>query len=298
MKSKGLFSVDDLGRDGMSRILDRASLLQSAGPGKPLYLGRLVGLVFLEPSTRSYAGFWSAAVRLGASPLPMNALKYQVGMERPESVEDTVRVVSEYCDVLVLRLPDIEGMERAFAVCTVPVVNAGAGRLHPTQTLIDLFAIQRHFGAVDGLRIALVGDLGDSRSACSLLQALSYFAVEEVRLIAPPGRDITGDPVERFDKRRLTVTQEMDLHGVDVVYVAGLPPGVGDRILDARVRCQYALTSELAKALPKRAIVLCPLPRIDEIERGVDLDPRAWYFRQSADGLWVRMAVLDQFLSG
>lgn len=293
---RGLASVDDLSRADVLALLDRADELATAGDGARTRPGRIVGLLFGEASTRTRVSFATAAARLGAVPIDVGSVRDAPGTSAPETLEDTLRVVGAWCDMLVVRWPDAEAWRRAAAVAPCPVVCGGAGRTeHPTQALLDLAALRRRFGDPTGLRVGLVGDLAGSRSACSVVRLLRAFPPAELRLLAPPCRQPDGawyaghaTVVRRADR--------LDLAGLDVVYMAGLPPGSGAAHLDAAARRQWALTADRQAELPDHALVLCPLPRIDEIDAAVDADPRAGYFAASAHGVWVRAAVVEWVL--
>lgn len=290
--------MNDLGPNGVERILNRAvkhvrSRAKTVLPHKPV-----VGLLFFQASTRTRVGFAVATERIGGASIELWDTKHQPSMSSPESLTDTVRVVGDYCDLLVLRHQDDQAVAELTDVSPVPLVSGGAGqRFHPTQALIDLYAIRKYLGRLESLRIGLVGDLSSSRTAHSLLRALAWYSPAEVRLMAPEGRSpansvLQGLPIE------VVSTNQNSLHfeGLDLLYVAGTPPGEGKEILSPEVRKQYYLTPERLTTLPSHSIVLCALPRTGDIETSVDNDPRCKYFEQSRDGLFVRMAVLEHYL--
>ncbi|HVT60400.1 MAG TPA: aspartate carbamoyltransferase [Thermoanaerobaculia bacterium] len=293
-----LFSVDDLGRGGVLALLDRAARL-AATPARRgrCAAGRLLGLLFFQPSTRTRFGFHAAMARLRGTAIELGASKHQPGMSEPESLTDTVRCVSAYCDALVLRHPSTEEVQAALAASSVPVVNGGSGvEHHPTQTVIDLFAIRNRLGRLDGLKIGVVGALLGSRAARSLVRALVYFPPSELRLMAPPGHQLPDHLLAAFIPRAVHTGDQLALDGLEVVYMAGLPASEGGSCLQAEVRARFRLTAEAASALQPRAVILDPLPRIDEIHPQVDALPQAGYFEQSRLGLFVRMAVLESAL--
>lgn len=291
-----LTSISELGREGILAILDRAEAIRAHGVDRARLAGKIVGLLVFEPSTRTRFGFHAAAIRLGASAIELNETKYQPGMSREESLSDTVRCLSGYCDALVLRHPSSAEFQQALEVSNVPIINAGCGQeSHPTQTLIDLFAIRRHFGRLEGLRIGLVGDLAGSRSSASLLQALESFAPAEVRLMAPrkrwdhPARELPYPTAEYLD--------HLDPRDLDVLYAAGLPAGKASQLLPESIRSSFRVDRRRLAQLPSKSIVLSPLPRIDEIATEIDCCSQAAYFNASDGALFIRMAVLDALLS-
>jgi aspartate carbamoyltransferase catalytic subunit len=289
-----LLSIGDLGRDGILAILDRAEELRTRPTDPHRFAGKVLGLLFFQPSTRTRFGFHAAMARLGGTAIELNETKHQPGMTRAESLSDTVRCVSAYCDAMVLRHFSVAAFEESLSGSAVPVINGGSGvEHHPTQTLIDLFAIRRHFGRIEGLRVGIVGDLESSRAMRSLLRALAYFPPRELRLMLPAGEAPGLLPEELTVKPAIS---HMLLAGdLDVLYMGGLPEG-GDGIYPEEDRAPFRLTAERAASLEASALVLDPLPRIDEIDPAVDTIPQARYFEQSADGVYVRGAILDTFL--
>lgn len=294
-----LGAMADLSPGDVAQILDRAEHLRG-GARSLLGAGRVLTLAFFQASTRTRTGFASAGIRLGFGTVDLLAERHDVRMSASESLEDTMRVVSAYSDTLVLRHPADDGWTTAITHVSCPTINGGNGNgEHPTQALIDLFAIRRAIGRLDGLRVGIVGDIRGSRSAHSLMRALSRLEPEEVRLMGPEARVDTTEANMWCAgvTERVTVHHQLSLRGLDVIYVAGLPPGTGaDRIPDAE-RERFALTPQRLRQLPDTGVVLCPLPRIDEISIEIDSDRRARFFKQSDDGLWVRMAVLERAIS-
>jgi len=236
--------------------------------------------------------------RLGGTAIEVTETKVQPGMSWPESLVDTIRSTSGWCDALVLRHPSPEEFQTAVEASEVPVINGGSGcEHHPTQALLDLFAIRRRFGRLEDLRIGIAGNLGGSRAARSLVEALAHFPPRELRLMFPPGRELPGSVLAGFDGTRLDVRQDLAVEELDILYMAGLPEGAGDARLDEAIRRRFRLTRARAEALDPGALVLDPLPRIDEIEPEVDALPAAGYFAQSREALFVRCAVLERVLA-
>jgi len=218
-------------------------------------------------------------------------------MSQGESLKDTARVVSGYCDLLVLRQAVASALDAAVEVSRVPIINAGNGdEEHPTQAVIDLFAIRRWYGRIDGLRVGIAGDLLKSRAAHSLALALALFDTKEVRLMYPEGHGLPSWVVAAAALPITNRVDRLDLHNLDVVYMAGLPRGEAKDRLPNLVRSKFCLSPQAFKELPDHAIVLCPLPRIDEIDESLDNKQSAQYFNQSDDGLFVRLAILDYVL--
>ena len=169
-----LFSIDDLGREGILAILDRAEKLHAEPPDPRRFAGRILGLLFLQPSTRTRFGFHAAMARLGGTAIELQETKLQPGMTRAESLADTVRCVSAYCDVIVLRHSSTATVEQAMAVSAVPVINGGSGtEHHPTQTLIDLFTIRRRLGRLDAAFFTMNGVISVAFAVFVIADAVS-----------------------------------------------------------------------------------------------------------------------------
>lgn len=294
-----LFSIDDLGHSGILEVLNRAEKIRLQPLQDRPFVGKVLGLLILQPSTRTRVGFHSAMARLGGTAIEITDTKLQSGMGMAESFTDTVRSISAYCDALVLRHHSLNEVRAAIAVSDVPVINGGSGwEHHPTQALIDLYAIQRRFARPEGLRIGIAGDLEGSRAARSLVQALVHFSPRELRLMSPEGRELPLSLLDGFCSSLIDQRHELAVEGLDVLYMAGLPEGLGENQLGETVRERFRLTRHRAESLPAEALVLNPLPRIDEIETEVDRLPVAGYFAQSREALFVRCAILQRVLGG
>lgn len=286
--SRVLQRVADLADLEIDRVLDRADhhrVRRRSGR----FPGRLVGLVFLETSLRTRVGFASAAHRLGASPIEvLGPRASEVSM--PESWEDTVRTVSGYCDLIVTRVNHPLDLRRVPSTVSVPVINGGdrgPHGEHPSQALIDAYALVRRFGGWADLTIALCGDLS-MRAARSLLALLARRPPRRLVVVSDP-QLTEADPlppelVARTERRPLS-----DLSGVDVLYVVGIPHGA----LPESGRIRLRVTTETLSTLSTQSVVLSPLPVIDEMDRDTFADPRVQVFEQSDDGLYVRMALLE-----
>ncbi len=270
----------------------------AAAGGTDRLRGRILATLFFEPSTRTRLSFEAAMYRLGGEVLSVESGRETSSAAKGETIEDTIRIVQGYADAIALRHHQEGAAACAVAVARVPILNAGDGAgEHPTQSLIDLYTIERELGRLDGLRVALVGDLRYGRAARSLALLLAETRGLELVCVAPPGLELRPDILAHLDERGMRYRQERDLAAVlphvDVVYQTrvqrerfagpeGVEGGAGAPILD-----EAAMS-----LLPPGAIVLHPLPRVDEIAPGVDADPRAAYFRQAHNGVYVRMVLL------
>lgn len=265
--------------------------------------GRVMAALFYEPSTRTRLSFESAMLRLGGRTMGTDNAREFSSAAKGETLEDTIRIVAGYADVIVLRHHEEGAARRAAAVSDVPVINAGDGKgQHPTQSLLDLYTIKDELGRIDGVRVAMVGDLFNGRTARSLAYLLSKYRDVEVWFVAPPQVAMRDDIKQHLDEHgvRWHETEDLDavLPQVDVVYQTRIQKERFDDEASYRaVKGIYVIdTASMARLRPE-AIVMHPLPRLDEIDPAVDSDRRAAYFRQARNGVQVRMALLDAVLS-
>jgi aspartate carbamoyltransferase catalytic subunit len=271
------------------------------------FIGRLAGQVmaalFYEPSTRTRLSFEAAMLRLGGTTMGTDNAREFSSAAKGETLEDTIRIVSGYADVIVLRHSEEGAARRAAAVSTVPIINAGDGPgQHPTQALLDLYTIRDELSRIDGVQVAMVGDLANGRTVRSLTYLLSKFKEVKVWFVAPPQVEMRDDIKAHLDEHRIpwVETQDLDavLPQVDVVYMTRIQK---ERFTDPEayntVKGVYRIDKDAMAAMRKYAILMHPLPRVDEIAPEVDDDERAAYFRQARNGLHVRMALLDRILS-
>jgi aspartate carbamoyltransferase catalytic subunit len=288
-----------LDRDLIEDLLSRAAAFeQGTAKGAAPLSGRLLATVFYEPSTRTRFSFEAAMHRLGGQVLSAENATRDSSAAKGESLEDAIRVIGGYADGIVLRHPDVGAAERAARVAAVPVINAGDGPGdHPTQALLDLYTIKRELGRLDHLRVGIAGDLRYGRTGRSLALLLSRFPGNELVLISPPALRMGADVIDALKEARQAMRETTDLGDaiadLDVLYQTRIQ---AERFESSeeyeRHRGVYVVTADLMRRLPERAILMHPLPRLEEIDPQVDADPRAAYFRQARNGLWVRMAVL------
>jgi aspartate carbamoyltransferase catalytic subunit len=258
--------------------------------------------LFYEPSTRTRLSFESAMLRLGGSVLGTEAAHVFSSAMKGETLEDTIRMVCAYADVIVLRHDREGAAAQAAAVASVPVVNAGDGPgEHPTQSLLDLFTIGRELGRIDGLHVVICGDLRFGRTARSLARLLTLYDGVRLSFVAPDVVQVGGDIRALLDERGVPYRLHDRLDGVigtaDVVYQTRVQK---ERFTDPAefevARGAIRIDTATMARLPASAIVMHPLPRVDEIDPAVDADPRAAYFRQAANGVALRMALLEMLV--
>lgn len=272
---------------GMERIVARGGTLD--------YQQRILATLFYEPSTRTRFSFEAAMHRLGGRVLSTEHARAFSSEMEGEQVEDSIRIIGSYSDVIVIRHHEEGGAKRAAQVSPVPVINAGDGNggQHPTQALLDLYTIYRE-RPINGLSVAFIGDLDRGRTARSLAYLLAKFDRIRIFFVAPPELQIKPDILEYLERHNVRYDVESDIDRVigevDVVYQTRIRP---DRASDAP---RYAIDSTQLPRIKPDALILHPLPRTVELDKCVDADPRALYFRQAQNGLYVRMALLTMVL--
>jgi aspartate carbamoyltransferase catalytic subunit len=266
------------------------------------YGNRIMAALFYEPSTRTRFSFEAAMHRLGGRVITTeNAAEFS-SVSKGETLEDTIRIMNGYADLIVIRHFEAGAAQRAAAVSRVPVINAGDGAgQHPTQALLDLYTIQKERGAVDGLRIAMVGDLAQGRTVRSLAYLLGKFHDIKIYFVAPPLLKMRNDILDYLRERGVAYEEESDLNAVlpqvNVVYQTRVQKERFERAADyEKCRGLYVIDRSGLDLMRADAIIMHPLPRVDEIAMEVDQDPRAAYFRQAQNGLYVRMALLKMVL--
>lgn len=294
-----IISVRDMDRRAIDELLDRAAEIEARRYDPNLLRGKILGLFFFEPSTRTRMSFESAMARLGGVSLNMGSVEAS-SVAKGETLADTIRVVSGYVDAIVLRHPKEGAARLASEFASVPVINAGDGAgQHPSQTLLDLYTIRKSM-PLDGLRIGLLGDLRYGRTTHSLAIALSLYGAE-IAAVAPKGLELPSGIVQELADRGTSVTEYSAVEDViadlDVLYVTRIQrERFPDMASYLDVASSYRITPELVGLARPHMIVLHPLPRIDEIDPRVDALPNAKYFEQAHHGVSVRMAMLGEVM--
>lgn len=272
--------------------------------------GKIMATLFCEPSTRTRASFEIAMMRLGGKVFSTENAREFSSMAKGETVEDSTRVISGYgVHVIVLRYHLEGGAERAQSASSVPIINAGDGPgQHPTQALLDLYTIKKKFGQNGGLNIAMVGDLLNSRTVSSLCYFLAkHYRNNRIYFVSPKQTQMRDDVKAYLDKYGVKYSEMNELDEVlplaDVIYQTRVQterfkkqPKLLKEVTKASKK--LAITPDTLKRMKQEAIIMHPLPRITEINQAVDSDPRAVYFRQAENGLYVRMALLKMILVG
>ena len=299
---KNIISVRDLDKQKLELIFDATDKIidMSQDKRREIARGKTLGYLFFEPSTRTRLSFESAMALLGGTSVGI-ADAASSSIHKGETLGDTVKVISSYCDVLVLR-HSLDGSSRfAAEISNKPVINAGSGtEEHPTQTIQDLYTIKKEKKKIDGLKIGIVGDLKYGRTVYSLLYGLRNYDVD-VHLISPESLRIRSDSTYDI-KKELSYTESSNIdeyiEDLDVLYVTRIQK---ERFPDeeeyAKVKGSYVIGSDMVKKMKDDAIILHPLPRIDEISADVDNTKHAKYFEQVEYGKYTRAALLGLILN-
>jgi aspartate carbamoyltransferase catalytic subunit len=303
LAGRNLLSIEDVNKEEIELILKQAAQLEEQCQERPkldLLNGRILAALFYEPSTRTRLSFESAMHRLGGDVLSAASAAKTTSAAKGETLADATRVISGYAHIVVQRHPRIGSAKEAAEGATIPVINAGDGsNEHPTQALLDLFTIQKERGQIDGLHIAMVGDLRYGRTVHSLSKALTHWDVT-LTLVAPPSLRMPS-PVAQKLKRKIAVDETEDLatamEACDVLYVTRIQrerfedPADYDKVKDS-----YVITRQLVERINPEITIMHPLPRVNEIATDVDELPGAAYFRQADNGVWARMALMALIL--
>ncbi|PKL86024.1 MAG: aspartate carbamoyltransferase [Ignavibacteriae bacterium HGW-Ignavibacteriae-1] len=282
----------------IKELFERTELMKKivARGGTKDYENKIMANLFYKPSTRTRFSFASAMYRLGGKVMTTEQAGEFSSEVEGEKLEDTIRIIAHYSDVIVLRHVEEGGAERAASVSTVPIINAGdgSGGQHPTQALLDLYTIYSECNTLDGMSVAFIGALDTGRTVRSLAYLLSKYDRTKLYFIAPDEMQIKPDILEYLDKRNVSYelanTTKGIVNRVDVIYQTRINQNrLKSKKIDLSV---YNIDSDVLKVMKNDAIIMHPLPRSVEISHEVDSDHRAKYFRQSENGIYVRMALL------
>jgi len=298
-----LLSIDQLSKNTIGALFQQVQHIALGNFDRETSSGKILIPLFFEPSTRTRLSFETAMLRLGGQVLPVPDT-IGLAISKGESLQDTIRVVSAFGDIIVMRHATESAVYLASEYASVPIINGGNGcDEHPTQTLLDLYTIQKEKGTIDGLNVALVGDLKHARTMHSLVKGLSYYQVT-VFLISPEELRLPEQLREVLCQRQVTFIETPNLQEIlrelDVIYLVMLQH---HRIPDPAtvVRLQreyYRITPDLLTHAKPDVTILHPLVRREEVAPEVDALPNAAYFRQAQNGIVVRMALLYQMLKG
>ena len=299
MKSNGLVSITDYSKEDILHILDLAEQFEK-NPNTRLLEGKLVATLFFEPSTRTRLSFETAVNRLGGRVIGFSDASTS-SSSKGESLKDTIKMVSNYVDLIIMRHP-VEGAARyASEVASVPVINAGDGaNQHPTQTMLDLYSIKKTQGKLTDLTLSMVGDLKYGRTVHSLLMAMRYFN-PRYNFVSPPELRIP-EQYRTFCKENGIEYHEYEdmnriLNESDILYMTRVQQErFTDPVEYEKVRNTYSLHNNMLEGTKDNLRILHPLPRLTEIAEDVDSNPKAYYFEQAKNGVYARQAVICSIL--
>lgn len=300
MNSNSLVSISDISKEEILQLLEVARYFEE-NPNHKILDGRVVATLFFEPSTRTRLSFETAVNRLGGRVIGFSDAS-TTSSSKGETLKDTIKMVSNYVDLIIMR-HYLEGAARyATEVTEVPVVNAGDGaNQHPSQTMLDLYSIYKTQGRLENLTITMVGDLKYGRTVHSLLMAMKYFnptfnfvACEELRM-PQEYKEFCAQNGIRY-KEHTDFSSEV-INGSDIIYMTRVQRERFTDIMEyERVKDLYTLRNAMLEESKDNLRILHPLPRVNEIDQDVDDNPKAYYFQQARNGLYARQAIICRAL--
>ncbi|MDQ1771434.1 aspartate carbamoyltransferase [Labilibaculum sp. A4] len=300
MDNKSLVSIDDYTKEEILEVLARAAEFEK-NPNCSLLEGKVVASLFFEPSTRTRLSFETAINRMGGRIVGFTDSSSS-SVTKGETLKDTTKMVSNYCDLIVMRHP-IEGSARyASEVSDVPIINAGDGaNQHPTQTMLDLYSIMKTQGTLENLNIFMVGDLKYGRTVHSLLMALSHFN-PTFHFIAPPELEIPRGYKIFMEKNNIKYFEHTEFNDIindaDILYMTRVQKErFADPLEYEKVKNVYILKNDMLSNTKDNMRILHPLPRVNEIAVDVDTNPKAYYFEQALNGVYARQAIIAKALN-
>ena len=299
MKKRSLVSIDDFSTEEILKVLDLSVEFEKQ-PIRKLLEGKVIATLFFEPSTRTRLSFESAINKLGGKIVGFSDSSSS-SVSKGETLHDTIKMVSSYCDLIVMRHP-IEGSARyASEVASVPVINAGDGaNQHPTQTMLDLYSIRKTQGRLEDLNIFMVGDLKYGRTVHSLMMAMSRWNAT-FNFIAPEELRMPDEFKLYLDNMGLKYYEHTDFTDIiskaDIIYMTRVQKErFSDPMEYEKVKNVYVLRNSMLENTKPNMRILHPLPRVNEIHPDVDSNPKAYYFEQALNGVYTRQAILCTLL--
>ncbi|MGM5484035.1 MAG: aspartate carbamoyltransferase [Nanobdellota archaeon] len=261
--------------------------------------GKIVAMLFYEPSTRTRFSFESAVSRLGGEKITTENAKEFSSVSKGETLQDTIKIISGYVDYIVIRHSDDDSAEKAAKVSSVPIINAGAGKgQHPTQALLDVYTIYEKFGRLENLEICLAGDLLRGRTVNSLVYLMSKFKGNKFYFVSPENSKAKKGIKEYLEKHGIKYEEYNELYNVlpkaDIIYMTRVQK---ERFTSAeeykKVKGKIKIDTHNIENMKKTSVIMHPLPRVDEISEEIDNDERSIYFEQAVNGKYIRMALLS-----
>ncbi len=301
MSKKNLISITDFSKEEYLKIMELSRQFEE-NPCQSLLKGKVIATLFFEPSTRTRLSFETAINRLGGKIIGFSDSNSS-SVSKGETLHDTIKMVSNYADLIIMRHP-LEGSARyAAEVSDVPVINAGDGaNQHPSQTLLDMYSIMKTQGRLDDINLFMVGDLKYGRTVHSLLMALSQFNNPIFNFVAPPELAMPDEYKLYLSNRGIRYFEHLEFNDIinqaDIIYMTRVQK---ERFIDPveyeKVKNVYILKNEMLANTKPTVKILHPLPRINEIHINVDSNPKAYYFTQARNGVYTRMAIISHLLN-
>lgn len=300
---KHVLESQQFDRDILFYLFEKADILRENS--SMTLKGKILATLFYEPSTRTRLSFESAMIRLGGKVISTENAKEFSSAIKGESIEDSIRVISQYSDCIVMRHNEDGAALKASRVSKVPIINAGDGKgQHPTQAILDLYTIYREIKKLDKLKIAMVGDLATGRTVRSLCYLLGKFNDVKIIFVSPENLRIKDDIKEYLEKHNVEFIEKENLNEIlpeiDVVYMTRTQKERMSLEDYEKAKGKYVINEENLKLIKKDSIVMHPLPHVEEIDLSIKTeqeDKRVAYFRQAENGLYIRMALLDSILN-
>ncbi|PIP68703.1 aspartate carbamoyltransferase [Candidatus Nomurabacteria bacterium CG_4_9_14_0_2_um_filter_32_10] len=300
-----IISVEQFNKNEVEKILLEASHMEEkclSGKNLNILENKIVACIFFEPSTRTRLSFETAAIKLGAKVISVENAQESSSTFKGETIEDTTRILCSYADIIVMRHPKEGSAEKAVSVATKPIINAGDGsNQHPSQAFLDLYTIKKEHGHLDNLNIAFAGDLLHSRTLHSLVPLLMMYPNNTFYFISPLELALPKEYTDELRGKGVSF-KEMNslkegLSDAEVLYMTRVQKERFEKLEDyEKVKDLFLLKVEDLKDMKEKSIIMHPLPRVNEIDPEIDKDPRAAYFRQAQNGLYIRMALLPYAL--
>jgi len=267
--------------------------------------GKVLTTLFYEPSTRTRLSFEAAMLKLGGQVMGTENAKEFSSIAKGESLEDSIRVIAGYSDAIVMRHSETGSAEKAALVSSAPIINGGDGKgQHPTQALLDIYTLYRELGRIENIKIAMVGDLASGRTVRSLCYLLGKFPGIEITFVSPENLKISYDIKEYLNKHQVPFREETDLGKIlpeiDAVYMTRIQKERISQEDYQNAKGKYVINETNLQLIKPDAIVMHPLPHIEEINLPIELeknDKRIAYFRQAENGLYIRMALLEEIMA-
>jgi aspartate carbamoyltransferase catalytic subunit len=301
MSQKNLISITDFSKEEYLKIMELSQKFE-ANPSQSLLKGKVIATLFFEPSTRTRLSFETAINRLGGKIIGFSDSNSS-SVSKGETLHDTIKMVSNYADMIIMRHP-LEGSARyAAEIADVPVINAGDGaNQHPSQTLLDMYSIMKTQGRLDDINLFLVGDLKYGRTVHSLLMAMSEFDRPIFNFVAPPELAMPDEYKLFLSQKGIRYFEHLEFNDIinqaDIIYMTRVQK---ERFIDPveyeKVKNVYILKNEMLVNTKPNVKILHPLPRINEIHTNVDSNPKAYYFQQARNGVFTRMAIISHLLN-